>query len=780
MALNQIDIELMTLAVSTLDRIISDGPQVAESLASRLRSVELTVPVLGKWKWDGASIAGLSELRKDLQRRLDKAIEVSQYVPSLVSQQVGWGPGMGAQAPVHHVVSFEEDPAVSLGDAETAADLINQIIAGDGQVDPAKVQQLTQLLAAGQLDTAFTLRLTSRVPPDRLTGFLNLVNNKLYELSDPNNPLADPLSNPEYVSFRDSYVQLLEALGVSYSTAYNALPEGSAEQAQMLAAWKKSLEYETCPNLPLLGSLVIARGSWPSDFLEEMTNHVTAVEGAEGAGHWSYPWPVPVIDPGFTLSNGSIPTITDPMYGIWMSAAVSNPGWFQQKYGTGETATVTWDEGAKEPFGNGSGSTTPVSAQIDADIADLLTRRGVDPASWEVFQMAAGIADMNSMPVEGLEGWSPPITTQIIHAIAADQRTAREWDERGWWDKYHHVILGGAIIVLGLALIWTPAGWASVAVGAGLTTATVIDAIYYITEGDTLTGVLELVLLPVVVGGVIKLVGVGAKACQALKAGEGLDTIYGRLFMVGGKPTLMSADQWATATAGGTVTISGESYGVVGTRLVRISETEMAALQPGKTITTIEGFHFINTDGKIIGFTKDQWANLTAGKTTGWNGQPVRLVNGKLEILKFDPDLDQHLIYGEGINKRGIKGAHNLTEFENVYRNLGVDPADGIISKTEIHPGVYQIKYRVPALDNSSKVPDPSNPVWKTPSKDPKTVYDPAVVSDADMAKWGREAMANAKLTNDPSGILYEGTASNGWTFQGYLRNGEFTSVFPV
>jgi hypothetical protein len=48
------------------------------------------------------------------------------------------------------------------------------------------------------------------------------------------------------------------------------------------------------------------------------------------------------------------------------------------------------------------------------------------------------------------------------------------------------------------------------------------------------------------------------------------------------------------------------------------------------------------------------------------------------------------------------------------------------------------------------------------------------------MARWGREAMANAELTSDPSGILYEGTASNGWQFRGYLKNGEFISIYPV
>lgn len=96
-----------------------------------------------------------------------------------------------------------------------------------------------------------------------------------------------------------------------------------------------------------------------------------------------------------------------------------------------------------------------------------------------------------------------------------------------------------------------------------------------------------------------------------------------------------------------------------------------------------------------------------------------------------------------------------------------------IISKTP-HPtvkGIYKVEYKMPVLDVRL------NPTgaWRLKSKtDPfvKTVYDSSIISDKQMAQWGREAFADAMqktpVQSRVKNIKWEGTASNGLRFEGY------------
>lgn len=59
----------------------------------------------------------------------------------------------------------------------------------------------------------------------------------------------------------------------------------------------------------------------------------------------------------------------------------------------------------------------------------------------------------------------------------------------------------------------------------------------------------------------------------------------------------------------------------------------------------------------------------------------------------------------------------------------------------------------------------------------PKTVYDPNVISNDQMTKWGKEAMEHGEIV----GREIRGTASNGLKFTGYLDgNGKVTNFFPT
>jgi len=57
-----------------------------------------------------------------------------------------------------------------------------------------------------------------------------------------------------------------------------------------------------------------------------------------------------------------------------------------------------------------------------------------------------------------------------------------------------------------------------------------------------------------------------------------------------------------------------------------------------------------------------------------------------------------------------------------------------------------------------------------------KTVFDPNVISNEQMFRWGQEAMRNATI----DGYRVVGRASNGLRFEGFFRNGVITNFYPV
>ncbi|RAI83541.1 EndoU nuclease-like protein [Paenibacillus pabuli] len=162
------------------------------------------------------------------------------------------------------------------------------------------------------------------------------------------------------------------------------------------------------------------------------------------------------------------------------------------------------------------------------------------------------------------------------------------------------------------------------------------------------------------------------------------------------------------------------------------------------------------------------------GKTEG-TGDTVSVIKNNFEYLD---GFDDHLINAQSIVRKGNKGVvggHNLESFEKILTDQGWSLEDLIVSKTPhpTTPGIYQIQYRLPALDRELKV----IPGQYKNISHPKTVYDPKVISNDQIIQWGKEAMANGEIV----GREVRGTASNGLKFTGYLdENGKVTNFFPT
>ncbi|HZG76703.1 MAG TPA: RHS repeat-associated core domain-containing protein [Paenibacillus sp.] len=145
--------------------------------------------------------------------------------------------------------------------------------------------------------------------------------------------------------------------------------------------------------------------------------------------------------------------------------------------------------------------------------------------------------------------------------------------------------------------------------------------------------------------------------------------------------------------------------------------------------------------------------------------------------LKFKAGFDKHLIEVEDVvrkGNKGIVGGHNLENFEKAFTDRGWSLDENIISKTT-HPtvsGIYEIKYQIPAVDTKGNI----IPGQYKNIPNPKTVYDPSVISNEQMLQWGQEAMKKGII----NGRIVTGTASNGLKFQGYIENGEITNFFPT
>ena len=144
-----------------------------------------------------------------------------------------------------------------------------------------------------------------------------------------------------------------------------------------------------------------------------------------------------------------------------------------------------------------------------------------------------------------------------------------------------------------------------------------------------------------------------------------------------------------------------------------------------------------------------------------------------------------HLTEGKIDSKqRGVIGGHNRSAFEGALREAGFSVEDCVISVTE-HPeikGVYEIEYRIPKKGYGASGKLEVIPGQYKKLRSPKTVYDPAVISDEQMCQWGIEAMEEGILAGRIDRREIRGYARNGLKFVGYLdlNTNEITNFFPT
>ena len=290
-------------------------------------------------------------------------------------------------------------------------------------------------------------------------------------------------------------------------------------------------------------------------------------------------------------------------------------------------------------------------------------------------------------------------------------------------------------------------------------------------------------------GGVLLL---GAAAATAIKIGM---TVFlaGSLYV--GEQALSDIrsgrvsdlDQYTRKAVAGSVV--GFLTGASGLLMAEASLGGVLALGFGEGLVgSIVTQKLLNEDGEIdwgVAIAEAGFSAVTAG--FAWKeGRSVRGVGGGSEAGRMPrpgddnfigplTNLDDHLIRGDGIGvkKRGVLGAHNMTYFDSTLESTGFSLEDLKVGSPTPHPtieGIYTQQYRVPAYDGQGNFIGFKNiPV-------PKTIYDPAIISNRQMLDWGQEAMQNGVIT----GRIIEGTASNGLQFRGFIEDGVVTNFFPV
>jgi len=530
-----VDLELMQEAVERLNSSLESIRVRVIRLRNSLNKVNLYTDEvyfwLEGWMPYGRWYMELADRRNRCRRVLDKAIEVSQMVPSFA-----WlTPGIdGAVCTRAGVVQFDDEAGVGLGDAYDAADLVKQFLNGGG-LSPEQLGVLTGLLNRGSLDTAFVLRLSRLVSLDDMNLLLSLLNDRQNQLLDGGDPEATQ-------QFQDSYAKLLNGLAAVWSKACTSMPPTSDERAAFIAKWQTWFATRVGNTVDAaLMALVVARGDWPDGFLDGVMAGITQAEGLAGPDYW-HPYSDPsspgsgprlVVDPEWVFPDGSNLVVGDPLFGVLIAAAAHNPKWFYDRFHGGEQVQVSWDSGGKWA-GDGEGGTAQITGWVDKRLYDLIMKRGLDPASFMALFAAGFSSDMTAVMNNGVDDAGRGVLTDMKWVMGAGERDARIHDALPPWQKYGHDILGWAAMALGyVVFLMGPETWpvatASFLAGMGLLGA--VNAAWYFSEGDWVDGALSL-LFVVPIGG--QAVRFTAATIRALKAGEMVTVAGIRLKMVNG------------------------------------------------------------------------------------------------------------------------------------------------------------------------------------------------------------------------------------------------------
>jgi hypothetical protein len=200
--------------------------------------------------------------------------------------------------------------------------------------------------------------------------------------------------------------------------------------------------------------------------------------------------------------------------------------------------------------------------------------------------------------------------------------------------------------------------------------------------------------------------------------------------------------------------------------IIDMSNKRAANESINQTLTEISDFAEKYRLGELFYASVVTWA---ATRMAAYN----KAVTEAISKLKYADDYAEHLIKVKSFDRnatKGITGGHNMDEFYNYFKNVeGLSEAD-FIEKIVQHPkfkGIYEITHKVPLQDGTGKyiMPPTSYKIFKNP----KTVYDPSIISDANIMEWANEAMINGIINNTIEGTKITGTAFNGLVFEGWI-----------
>ena len=511
----EVDIELMQEFLRQFDHEVTKAIQAADAVRVELNDVYLSCPQINTLRWDGPWVGQALNVRKRCQRVLDKAIEVRNDhagIPVVRTDPYGY-------PYVDYRVTFD-DTELSVDDARQAATMMTQIQNGDIHLSDGIPPDLVSMITNGATDTVFSTTFAGLVPPAQLGAALVAVDGGQSNLlaAGPSDGLAQ---------YQASYARLLDGLGGVYSRAMNQLPIGSTQRQTAIDSWCDVFTSSPAHDpIPALVSMVVARGQWSQDMLTGLTDSITTTETSLGA--WQPWWGTDgtirtITDPGRTYQDGSPVVVSDPMYGV-LSAAAYNPDWFLHTYQNADPdqrVDVTFDRTGYD--GAEFVEHIPTHAMVDPALAGLMTTRGLDPASVFALLQAASVANT----WQDVTGRTPTVMADVAHITAGIDRSQRLFNDLSWWEKYHHQLLEATSFALGTAAMIVPGtGWVIGGLLMGCFTTGVADVTLYAMEGDTPDAIISGVfLLPLAIGGTIKLVQLSREAYTALKAGQTVEEL---------------------------------------------------------------------------------------------------------------------------------------------------------------------------------------------------------------------------------------------------------------
>ena len=156
-----------------------------------------------------------------------------------------------------------------------------------------------------------------------------------------------------------------------------------------------------------------------------------------------------------------------------------------------------------------------------------------------------------------------------------------------------------------------------------------------------------------------------------------------------------------------------------------------------------------------------------------------------------------HLVNVDGFkrgSRPGVSGGHNMDKFNGALQEdankygLSVKK-DYFIGESKKHnvEGIYEVEYQIPSLKRSESDKSIFEPITDTNGNvvgkrvnDPKTVYDPNIISNEKMYNWGKAALEPQIQAGNVKNGIVKGEL-NGLKFVGFVdEKGNIKNFYPA